>query len=61
MSITGEAADSAQDALDARPSAPHLRLSPEAVVEAQLTALRCGCAAICSLSNDTGESFVRQS
>ncbi len=42
MSITGEVADNAEDELSARPTAPHPRLSPEAVVDAQLTALRCG-------------------
>ena len=53
MSITGEAADIAGDELSARPTAPHPRLSPEAVVEAQLAALRCGsvteCRSTCTL------------
>ena len=40
MSVTGEASI-IQDDAGGRPTAPHPRLSPEAVVEAQLAALRC--------------------
>ena len=40
MSVTGEAAAGGEDEPGARPTAPDPRLAPEAVVEAQLAALR---------------------